>query len=501
MNPSASPPSSLTEPTRGYVDNPSWISGIPRRKRPEERDYLEILLACVLVVLAIQAIYCASIWGLAWVGLGSAALVIKRRMSVPFLLIVEAPVFHAILSYSATVMYLAQEENVYDLVHDPSLNEAIWMAWGGMACYLIGLAWALGKKWGQAMERPPEIKMTEKQAVVLCVFGLICSDILAPVVPGPIRVVMIVFGYGTPLALFILLKLYTQAGIHWMGTWKFFFWVTTLIWWAVRSVVGGIFGSTILILLIFTIQFAQKSRLVLVGFCLCVGILAPTIQDTKSDYRHNLEVEGKTSGRTLKDVFVVNFKEIFIKGDFTTYREGITALAYRLCTFDIWQRVKQHMDIHQDFAGGQTVKDALITSFTPRIFWSSKPITGGSSDLAIQYADMMLFEGTSVGVGLISEFYINGGIWAVLIGMLVIGCLAGIVLNRGSHDHVQPLGVMMAISVIACLVRPEANLSDVLGGIVRLIFLWWMLRAWVLRLYLRNRRLLIRRGLAGGAPG
>ncbi len=501
MNPSVPAPSSLVKPTSGYVDNPSWISGIPQKKRSGERDYLEIVLVCVLVVLAIQAIHSTSIWGLAWVGLGGVALAIKRRMSVPFLLIVEAPVFHAILSYSATVMYLAHEENAFDLVHDPSLNEAIWTAWGGMACYLLGLAWSLGKKWGQAREHPPEIKMTEKQAVALCVFGLICNEIFAPVVPGSIRVVMVVFGYAAPLALFILLKLYTQAGIHWVGTWKFFFWVTTLVWWAMRSVAGGIFGSTILILFIFMIQFVQKSRLLLIGFCLCVGILAPTIQDTKSDYRHSLEAEGKASGRTLKEVFVVNFKEIFIKGDFTTYREGITALAYRLCTFDIWQRVKQHMDIHRDFAGGQTVKDALITSFTPRVFWPSKPITGGSSDLAIQYADMMLFEGTSVGVGLISEFYINGGTWAVLTGMLVIGFLAGIVLNRGLQDSVQPLGVMMAISVIACLVRPEANLSDVLGGIVRLIFLWWMLRAWVLRLYLRSRRLLIRRGLVGGAPG
>jgi hypothetical protein len=64
-------------------------------------------------------------------------------------------------------------------------------------------------------------------------------------------------------------------------------------------------------------------------------------------------------------------------------------------------------------------------------------------------------------------------------GMFLLGLLGGFILNVGLNDRIQPLGFAMAISVFSLFVRPEVNIGDIVGGVIRLIFLWWLLRMWL----------------------
>jgi hypothetical protein len=462
-----------------------------RQETPvREVDYLEATMWFALGVFIIQALSMRSAWGLAWVGLGVWVLLLKRFSKLPYDLVIEAFVFHAIVSYSVVVLLLTHWERVYDLEFDSHLQESIWVAWGGVATFLLGLTVALTLKHGERRSRggiTTPILVSNRQAIRLIIFGFICSEFLASLVPGSLKVVIVVFSHCAPLGLFILAKNQMDVGSPSYGTFRFWAWLATLAFWTIRSMRDGIFGSTLMILALFAAQFSRGSKLLYLSLLLAAAVFAPLLQDVKTDYRRGTYgvVEKKESDEArLGNVFAENFKKVFIEGGVDVYKQGIIQLCYRVCTFDVWYRVKRHMDTQQDFAGGQTVYDALITSFVPRILWKEKPHTGGSSYLANRYADMMTHEGTSVSVGVISELYINGGSWALFLGMFALGHLSGMILNRALSDVFQPLAFFMGISCFSVFVRPEISLSDLLGGLIRLTFVWILVRWFMLK---RNR--------------
>lgn len=451
----------------------------------EKRDLITSVFAIGLFVLLVQAISAGHLWAIGWVVLGGLVLLVKQRSSARFILILELPIFINLISYSASVLYLTSEQHPYDFTNDPTTLETAWLALGGMACFLAGLAMMVlrpGEKWKPLA---PSIAVTERQVVILYAVGLLNAEVFSRVAPVSIWAIIYTFGLCVPISLFMYLKMAMESPRRWIWTWRFYVWLLALVAWSVNSVLGGIFGSTLLILAMFLTQQIHRSYIVVVAGLIFVMILAPLIQDTKGDYRQRIASGVQVSERALRDVVEENIRRTFFEGDLVTYRSGLTQLAERLCTFDVWLRVKRHMDTYQDFAYGNTILDALLFGFVPRILWEDKPITGGANTLAETYADMVIAENTSVGVGVVSEFYINGGTWAVLVGMLVLGLMGGAVLMRGWYDNVQPLGMMSGILTFSLLVRPEANFTDVLGGFIRILFLWWVLRLWITR---QNRR-------------
>jgi hypothetical protein len=461
-----------------------------------EQDYLSILLWLSLVAFALQAIYVSLISALAWVALGAGMLIIKRGLPIRLLLLVEAPVFFGIICFSVTTIYLALEEGTYDIVHSNEVIDVMWLAWWGMVMFSLGSILIL--KWFDLpfFKERRAIPISAKQGIWITTFGFICNEVLVHYVPYSVWNAFFVFGYCAPIGLFLIFKIRSETHPEWIRTWKFTLWLSMLLLWALHSVTGGIFGSTLLIMLLFSSEYTQRSKVVLVGFILLAVIIAPLLQDSKSDYRKRMVEDVSRREQKLFDVFAENFKKVFIEGESGAYRQGMLSLASRLCTFDIWLQVKRHMDAHRDFADGQTIKDSLLNSFIPRIVWplifngDEKPKMGGSSDLVKKYADMPVADGTSVGVGAISEFYINGGTGTLLLGMFLLGSIGGLILYFGINDRVQPLGLGMCIVAFSSFVRPEMNLSDMLGAAIRSAFLWWALRAWIIFEYNRSQPLM-----------
>jgi hypothetical protein len=371
-----------------------------------------------------------------------------------------------------------------------------------MVLFSAGLIFVLKhfQKANAASEQLASVKL--KEAIVIAVVGLFCNEVLIYVVPSSFWNVIYVFGYCSPIGLFLVFKIYSEQEPTWTRTWKFVAWLAAIILWALHSVTGGIFGSTLLILLLFSSEYTQRSKLVLIGFIMAGIIIAPLLQDAKADFRKKIAEDSRQKERKLFEVFSDNFNKVFLEGESGAYRQGIINLASRLCTFDIWLKVKSHMDNHLDFANGRTIYESFLYGLIPRSVWSAifdeqKPIVGGSSELAIRYGDTHVLEGTSVGVGSISEFYINGGVWFALMGMFLLGGLGGVILSFGINDKVQPLSLGMCIVVFSALVRPEMNFSDVLGNIIRVLFLWWVLRGWILHQSSKSQNVTRRIGLAG----
>ncbi len=77
------------------------------------------------------------------------------------------------------------------------------------------------------------------------------------------------------------------------------------------------------------------------------------------------------------------------------------------------------------FAAGGTIRDAMV-ALVPRILWPGKPITGGSGSLVTDYTGRVFAEGTSVGVGLPLELYVNYGTSGIVFGFMFFGLIIGI---------------------------------------------------------------------------
>jgi hypothetical protein len=74
------------------------------------------------------------------------------------------------------------------------------------------------------------------------------------------------------------------------------------------------------------------------------------------------------------------------------------------------------------FGAGETVKDAVI-ALLPRAIWPEKGVAAGSGDIVSLYTGLKFPEGTSVGVGLVMELFVNFGILGVWIGFGAFGAL------------------------------------------------------------------------------
>lgn len=97
--------------------------------------------------------------------------------------------------------------------------------------------------------------------------------------------------------------------------------------------------------------------------------------------------------------------------------------------------------VHRQRTGesAETVWGAAV-AIIPRVVWPSKPAVTGGHALAERYTDIQYAETVSIGAGKVMEFYINFGVWGVLIGYAFFGVAiayldfrAGWALQRGDE--------------------------------------------------------------------
>lgn len=74
------------------------------------------------------------------------------------------------------------------------------------------------------------------------------------------------------------------------------------------------------------------------------------------------------------------------------------------------------------FRQGDTIFDGLL-AIVPRLIWRDKPVVAGSGDYVAIHTQTSFAAGTSVGMGQVLEFYINFGLWGVLIGLFLFGVI------------------------------------------------------------------------------
>jgi len=81
------------------------------------------------------------------------------------------------------------------------------------------------------------------------------------------------------------------------------------------------------------------------------------------------------------------------------------------------------------YGNGETVKEAFM-AVLPRALWPDKGVIAGSSDIVSRFTGMRFVEGTSVGVGLVMEMFVNFGAPGVWLGFALFGALLMLIDER-----------------------------------------------------------------------
>jgi len=117
------------------------------------------------------------------------------------------------------------------------------------------------------------------------------------------------------------------------------------------------------------------------------------------------------------------------------------------------------------FLNGQTVSEGFL-SVIPRILWPDKPVFGGSGQLVANATGLDLDRNTSWGVGNVMEFYINFGLFGVIVGFIVLGILIGGLDRRATEALKNGHLGRCFIFFLPCvaLIQPNGSLVELIGS-------------------------------------
>jgi hypothetical protein len=126
-----------------------------------------------------------------------------------------------------------------------------------------------------------------------------------------------------------------------------------------------------------------------------------------------------------------------------------------------------YLGLTKAYGRGETLWMSVL-ALIPRAIWTEKPIQAGSMDFVTRYAGIPVPEGTSVGIGLIFEFYANFGTFGVLIGMLIMGILVGYADRRAGEELRcgSPIVFAKWFLVGTCLLTVGGSLIEVFPGLI-----------------------------------
>jgi len=139
-----------------------------------------------------------------------------------------------------------------------------------------------------------------------------------------------------------------------------------------------------------------------------------------------------------------------------------------------------HLQLTRNYADGETIWMGML-ALIPRALWPGKTVAAGSSDLVSRYAGIKVAYGTSVGMGLIFEFFINFGAYGVFVGLLIIGFLVGFVDRKAGAALRSGANIDFAMWFIIgiALLNVGGSLVEIMPGLIIPVGITFGLRRWL----------------------
>src|SRR5690606_8294988 len=209
-------------------------------------------------------------------------------------------------------------------------------------------------------------------------------------------------------------------------------------------------------------------------------VMLIVIQSVKADYRALLKqgFDGNVVG-----LFLGTVNQQYESG-FLDEEEDTASLNVRLNQGWIISAIMDHVPRNLEFAGGATIKEAIVASLVPRFLNPDKKEAGGQENFT-KYTGLPLSDNTSMGLSIIGEFYANYG---VLIGIFMMGLwglfLAFIWKKLIANTYKVPLLIFFLPLIFLQVIKAETELVVVLNHLLKSI-ITVALFFWVTKRYLK----------------
>lgn len=215
-------------------------------------------------------------------------------------------------------------------------------------------------------------------------------------------------------------------------------------------------------------------KYVIIGFGM-ISIVA--IQDVKSDYREIIE-QGYTGSKIVLFLELVFTDEYILEEE--PIHQKIDRLNHRMNQGWIISAIMVHVPQYRDFAGGETILQAIKDAVLPRFLVEKRKVWAGENFM--KYTGLHLSSRTTMGISVVGEAYINYGplvgtgfmfLWGAIISFIMM-----VLMNLSISN---PSIFLWAPLVFLQVVKAETELVIVLNHAVKafvflVVFYWGMTR-------------------------
>jgi hypothetical protein len=215
------------------------------------------------------------------------------------------------------------------------------------------------------------------------------------------------------------------------------------------------------------VYIAERKRLPVIA-ALVMGMLLIAGLGTKQEFRQNMSRQNYALTPTDRvEMFAKIMARVFTgerRASFQKAGETAQERTDHLSAF-AWVVVKTGPEV--PYWDGETYA-GFFWSFIPRFLYPDKP----KKELGQAYGHRYGFLGpsdhhTSINLEQTVEMYANFGIWGVLLGMLLMGCLYGVLMRFLNQPGLGDGTLLIAAGTFRTLLNIESDFSLIFGGIIQ----------------------------------
>lgn len=299
-------------------------------------------------------------------------------------------------------------------------------------------------------------RIPDKTVYLIFAAGFI-SDYVAGFAPSALSFAFFLVSQAKFIAIAYMLIL--RVRWRWWAIGLAFFSLTT------SSLESGLFHTVLLwsalILSFVTFEF-RLSRSVKIATMLIMSVAVMQLQATKSQYREAIYSGERSAGvGTFADVFFD--RETF--GALLSGEDLLGNVNARLNQGWIISAIMNHVPLAVPHENGRTVVGAVKDSLVPRFLSGKREVV--MSDAFMTYTGLSVAQGTTFGISVIGEAWVNFGHWGILF-MLLFGVFYGSIM-RGIvwYSRQYPTFVLWAPLVFLQAIKAETELVVVMNHIVK----------------------------------
>ncbi len=237
---------------------------------------------------------------------------------------------------------------------------------------------------------------------------------------------------------------------------------------------GGMYHDAIMWVLFFALFYVYRLKPTLkIKFIGAVSLmlLVLFVQAIKFSYRDEVWRGGKEA----------NIETITAVGSSKANSEAMLGEDNLLGTLNrgnqawIFASTVDHMDNYKDFQGMTNVNKYIEAALLPRFLAPNKLKSGGESGREIfnEFSGHILYEGTSMGLGIFADGYIAYGAWGVYIFGFVLGLIFSLTFKLVERwTKISPFYVLLLLPMLNYAVRPDCELQTTINHLAKSIIVF-----------------------------